>query len=55
MLAASDLCAWPAVNEAYGMALLEAEAAGMLPTYEACAAHYKSLIARAEAEATAAT
>lgn len=29
VLAASDLCAWPAVNEAYGMALLEAEAAGV--------------------------
>jgi glycosyltransferase involved in cell wall biosynthesis len=29
VLAACDLCAWPAVNEAYGMALLEAQAAGM--------------------------
>ncbi len=29
MLAASDLSAWPAVNEAYGMALLEAQAAGL--------------------------
>jgi glycosyltransferase involved in cell wall biosynthesis len=29
VLAASDLCAWPAVNEAYGMALLEAQAAGV--------------------------
>lgn len=27
--AASDLCLWPAVNEAYGMALLEAQAAGL--------------------------
>ena len=27
--AASDVCAWPAVNEAYGMALLEAQAAGV--------------------------
>jgi glycosyltransferase involved in cell wall biosynthesis len=27
--AAADLCAWPAVNEAYGMALLEAQAAGV--------------------------
>jgi glycosyltransferase involved in cell wall biosynthesis len=27
--AASDLCVWPAVNEAYGMAMLEAEAAGL--------------------------
>jgi len=26
--AASDLCIWPAVNEAYGMAMLEAQAAG---------------------------
>ena len=29
LLAACDLCVWPAVNEAYGMALLEAEAAGV--------------------------
>ncbi|HYL89720.1 MAG TPA: glycosyltransferase family 4 protein [Burkholderiales bacterium] len=29
VLAASDLSAWPAVNEAYGMALLEAQAAGV--------------------------
>jgi glycosyltransferase involved in cell wall biosynthesis len=29
VLAACDLYAWPAVNEAYGMALLEAEAAGV--------------------------
>jgi glycosyltransferase involved in cell wall biosynthesis len=29
VLAASDLSAWPAVNEAYGMALLEAQAAGI--------------------------
>jgi glycosyltransferase involved in cell wall biosynthesis len=28
-LAACDLMAWPAVNEAYGMALLEAQAAGL--------------------------
>ena len=27
--AAGDVCAWPAVNEAYGMALLEAEATGL--------------------------
>jgi glycosyltransferase involved in cell wall biosynthesis len=27
--AACDLCPWPAVNEAYGMALLEAQAAGV--------------------------
>jgi glycosyltransferase involved in cell wall biosynthesis len=27
-LAAADLCVWPAINEAYGMALLEAQAAG---------------------------
>lgn len=27
--AACDLCVWPAVNEAYGMALLEAQAAGL--------------------------
>ena len=27
--AAADLCVWPAVNEAYGMALLEAQAAGV--------------------------
>jgi len=29
LCAASDLCAWPAVNEAYGMAMLEAQAAGL--------------------------
>src|SRR5581483_7028514 len=29
VLAACDLYAWPAVNEAYGMALLEAQAAGV--------------------------
>jgi glycosyltransferase involved in cell wall biosynthesis len=29
VFAASDLAAWPAVNEAYGMALLEAQAAGV--------------------------
>lgn len=29
LYAASDLYAWPAVNEAYGMALLEAQAAGL--------------------------
>jgi len=27
--AAADLCVWPAVNEAYGMATLEAQAAGL--------------------------
>ena len=27
--AASDVCVWPAVNEAYGMALLEAQASGL--------------------------
>jgi glycosyltransferase involved in cell wall biosynthesis len=27
--AAADLCVWPAINEAYGMALLEAQAAGL--------------------------
>lgn len=29
LLAACDLCVWPAYNEAYGMALLEAQAAGL--------------------------
>ncbi|MGQ0653625.1 MAG: glycosyltransferase family 4 protein [Betaproteobacteria bacterium] len=29
LYAACDVCAWPAVNEAYGMALLEAEASGV--------------------------
>ena len=29
MYAASDLCIWPACNEAYGMAMLEAQAAGL--------------------------
>ncbi|MEO7940680.1 MAG: glycosyltransferase family 4 protein [Burkholderiaceae bacterium] len=28
LYAAADLCIWPAVNEAYGMAMLEAQAAG---------------------------
>jgi glycosyltransferase involved in cell wall biosynthesis len=28
-IAACDLCVWPAINEAYGMALLEAHAAGI--------------------------
>jgi len=28
-LAAADLCVWPAVNEAFGMALLEAQASGL--------------------------
>ncbi len=28
-LAAADLCVWPAINEAYGMALLEAQASGL--------------------------
>jgi glycosyltransferase involved in cell wall biosynthesis len=28
-VAACDLCVWPAINEAYGMALLEAQAAGV--------------------------
>jgi len=27
--AAADLCVWPAINEAYGMAMLEAQAAGV--------------------------
>ena len=27
--AAADICLWPAINEAYGMALLEAQAAGL--------------------------
>ena len=29
LYAAADLCVWPAVNEAYGMAMLEAQAAGL--------------------------
>jgi glycosyltransferase involved in cell wall biosynthesis len=29
MYAAADLCIWPAFNEAYGMAMLEAQAAGV--------------------------
>jgi glycosyltransferase involved in cell wall biosynthesis len=29
LLAASDLFVWPAINEAFGMALLEAQAAGI--------------------------
>jgi glycosyltransferase involved in cell wall biosynthesis len=29
LYAAADLCVWPAINEAYGMVLLEAQAAGL--------------------------
>ena len=29
LYASGDLCVWPAVNEAYGMAMLEAQAAGV--------------------------
>ncbi|MBT5047872.1 MAG: glycosyltransferase family 4 protein [Rhodospirillaceae bacterium] len=29
LLAEADICVWPAINEAYGMALLEAQAAGL--------------------------
>jgi glycosyltransferase involved in cell wall biosynthesis len=29
LYAAADICVWPAINEAYGMALLEAQAAGL--------------------------
>jgi len=28
-LASADLCVWPAINEAFGMALLEAQASGV--------------------------
>jgi glycosyltransferase involved in cell wall biosynthesis len=28
-LASADLCVWPALNEAFGMALLEAQASGL--------------------------
>ncbi len=34
--AAADLCLWPAVNESYGMALLEAQAAGLPVVAGAC-------------------
>jgi glycosyltransferase involved in cell wall biosynthesis len=29
LLGACDLCLWPAIKESYGMALLEAQAAGL--------------------------
>lgn len=35
-LAAADLCVWPAVNEAFGMALLEAQASGLPVVAGAC-------------------
>jgi glycosyltransferase involved in cell wall biosynthesis len=42
-LAAADLCLWPAVNEAYGMALLEAQAAG-LPVVAGAAGGVPSIV-----------
>ncbi len=41
--AAGDLCVWPAVNEAYGMALLEAQAAG-LPVVAGAAGGVPSIV-----------
>ncbi|MGH7029982.1 MAG: glycosyltransferase family 4 protein [Stellaceae bacterium] len=35
-LAAADLCVWPAINEAFGMALLEAQASGLPVVAGAC-------------------
>ena len=45
--AASDLCLWPAVNEAYGMSLLEAQAAG-LPVVAGTAGGVASIVASGE-------
>ncbi len=42
--AAADLCVWPAVNEAYGMALLEAQAAG-LPVVAGAAGGVAAIVA----------
>jgi glycosyltransferase involved in cell wall biosynthesis len=42
--AAADLCLWPAINEAYGMALLEAQAAG-LPVVAGAVGGVPSLVA----------
>lgn len=47
LLAAADLCVWPAVNEAYGMALLEAQAAG-LPVVSAEIGGVPALVAHGE-------
>ncbi len=47
LLAASDLCVWPAVNEAYGMALLEAQAAG-LPVVAADTGGVPAIVAHGE-------
>jgi glycosyltransferase involved in cell wall biosynthesis len=43
LTAAADLCLWPAVNEAYGMALLEAQAAG-LPVVAGAAGGVPSIV-----------
>lgn len=43
LLAGCDLLAWPAVNEAYGMAVLEAQAAG-LPVVAGCSGGVPSLV-----------
>ena len=47
LLAGCDLLAWPAVNEAYGMALLEAQAAG-LPVVAGRSGGVPALIAQGE-------
>jgi glycosyltransferase involved in cell wall biosynthesis len=46
-LAAADLCVWPAVNEAFGMALLEAQACG-LPVIAGASGGVPTIVAHRE-------
>lgn len=47
LLAEADLCVWPAVNEAYGVALLEAQAAA-LPVVAGCSGGVGDVVADGE-------
>jgi glycosyltransferase involved in cell wall biosynthesis len=42
-LASADLCVWPALNEAFGMALLEAQASGV-PVVAGAAGGVKEIV-----------